>query len=129
MASLDVSQAFDSSFLSELQHLKYDVILNADGVFIQDFEHAVTKKFLGVVTPINSRPSNVQENQFNINSIQIYTQYPLRHQTGDNVADFVLYKGLTYKVNQVQDYSEYGAGFCKVICELMQLDGSLKDEL
>ena len=56
-------------------------------------------------------------------SITIHTVFRLIAGEGDTTADIVTWRGKTYTVSNVNDYSHFGQGFVCATCDLLPLAG------
>lgn len=80
--------------------------------------------FVGVVTADKgSILKRMAEASFVEGSIMIYTKFRLQMVGAGFDADVVTWKGSTYTVTNVGDYSEFGQGFVWAICEPISLPG------
>ena len=118
MASLDVSDAFDVSFLTTFYIGKPNKELDDEGVWQKtNIKYAPQ---IGVVVPDEeSRPTGAVENEYIIKAIKVYIPHNLiLHQNLIAPADIVYYNNQHYKVNEVKDYMNYGNGYCIARCHL-----------
>lgn len=123
MASIDVSDAFDPSFMdSGIICMRLTQTVDDQGVAT---DSAAPISFTGEVVPDEGANlirlpdgSRVRE------TLSIYTMFQLRTQRAGMSADIVTWKGAQYTVAAVDDYMNYGRGFVVAKCELLQLSGA-----
>lgn len=124
MAKLDITKAFDRSFLERL--ILKDVIYNVDenGILKQDTISRTL--FYGVVTPIDT---NTKQNGFVSDTIEIYTMADVTNATADKFATLIEYNDFVYRVINVQSFKNYGKGYYKVIAQNESLNNARIDKL
>jgi hypothetical protein len=114
MPTLDVSEAFDPSFMDDFTVVRRIQTINQNGrVVITPTESAVT----GVV--VAASPNDLQrlpELQYMNKTITIYTQYKLQGPAPGFQPDEILWHGSQYLVRAIDDYSGYGRGFIMAVC-------------
>lgn len=125
MATLDVSAAFDPSFLTPFYVKRPRRVLNDVGEW-QTTGFSL-QKMLGVVTPLTSNPLMNPANGFISEGIKISTQEKLEHQTEVKPADELVYNNRHYQVMTVEDYSKFGAGFYVITAQLSTGNGGSGD--
>lgn len=115
MASLDVSDAFDASFLDTIIVIRRVQTISKYGRQISA-ERAMSS--VGVVVP--SSPDDlvrVPEGQYTNKAITIYTKAIRLQGSSPGVnADKVIWHGSEYVVSALLDYSQYGVGFVAAVC-------------
>ena len=114
MPTLDVSEAFDPSFMDE-----FVVLRRVQGVSAYGRTTVSTKQFtvIGVVVP--SSPNDLQrlpEAQYMNKAITIYTQWKLQGPSPGYQPDQVMWHGSSFLVRALDDYSGWGRGFLQAIC-------------
>jgi len=111
MPFLDVSDVLsDPDFSTSLVLLDRAEVVDTDGFAVSS---VVETPFSGVVTSESGR--NLQrtpEASRSLGGIMVHTQVTLVE------GDEIRWKGATYTVRTVDDYSEYGGGFYAAICDL-----------
>lgn len=124
MANLDVTDAFDPSFLSSGVVIHRIAKLDDEGVFIKTDgdKEDITAVFL----PQNTKTTTAaEENEYIINSLSIFIPIKtVKLQTNITPADIILFNNIRYKVNEVDDYSYYGAGYIRITAELEDAGGT-----
>lgn len=124
MANLDVTDAFDPSFLSSGAVIHRITKLDDEGVFIKTDgdKEDITAVFL----PQNTKTTTAaEENEYIINSLSIFIPIKtVKLQTNISPADIILFNNVRYKVNEVDDYSYYGAGYIRITAELEDAGGA-----
>lgn len=116
-ALLDVSDAFDIQFLSDIIIKRYDIRLNDEGEYEQIGFTA--KKMKAVVIP-NDAQASVNQTHYNVSdSIQAYIKaQKINIQTEITPSDYIVYAGKEYKITGVGNFL-YGKGFVRVLGELV----------
>lgn len=119
MASIDVNDAFDASFISEFYYSKPSIALNEEGVYETKLSNYTVQ--LGVVLPNEtSHTTRDPANEYIIKSIKIYIPaYLLTHQTYIQPADVIYWSNQHYKVDEVRNYMQYGKGYTLIIAALI----------
>jgi galactose-6-phosphate isomerase len=80
--------------------------------------------FSGVVTAAGGQTLQRRaDGEYERGRISIVSKFKLIAGQAGLTADIVAWNGNTYTVVQVDDYSNYGAGFTQAICELIDLTG------
>lgn len=116
MATLDVSDAFDTSFWTAVQLRTVTRQLDAEGVW---YDGAVEVEPLqAVVIPGTTVPTHAEANNYIISSITIYTKVPLPVPTPTEAPAYIIYQNKLYRIDAVNDFGIYGAGFYSAICTL-----------
>lgn len=118
MASLDVTEAFDPCMMSDAIIIHRSATLNDEGVFVKNDDEQ--ENFSAVILPNNTtKPTGEVENEYIVKSLSIFIPKKLaKIQTNIAPADIILWENVRYKVNEIKDYSFYGAGYLHVIAEL-----------
>lgn len=123
MASLDVLDAFDPSFMdSGLMRIRLTQTVDTNGIASNA---AVTTAFAAVVVPKEGAnlvrlPDGSQVHE----TISVYApRFDLQSQSAGLSADIVTWRGAQYTVKGVDGYAHFGAGFVNATCELIPLSG------
>lgn len=114
MPTLDLSDAFDPSFLDDLI-----VERSTESVDIHGRTHASTTLVTieGVVTATSPDDLvRVPEAEYMNKTITIYTQYRLRGPSEGIDSDVIQWHGSRFIVRAVDDFSGYGEGFVQAVC-------------
>jgi hypothetical protein len=114
MPTLDVSEAFDPSFMDCFTVVRRTEIIGQYGR-----PTTSEKRFeaIGVVVP--SSPNDLErlpEIQYMNKAITIYTQCRLQGPSAGYQPDEVVWHGSQFMVRALDDYSGYGRGFIMVVC-------------
>ena len=119
MASIDVNDAFDASFISEFYYSKPKIILNEEGIYVTKLSKY--KVQLGVVLPNETEHTTLDPaNEYIVKSIRVYIPaYLLNHQTYIQPADIIYWNNQHYKAEEVRNYMQYGKGYTIIIAALM----------
>ncbi len=123
MANLDVSDVLCDPDLVDtgLVCVRSTETLSAGG--IASFT-PTNQRFAGVVTSDQGKTLERQAAGERVEgSIRIITRFALQDGAAGQTADTVLWRGRTYTVAQVQDYSNFGRGFVQAKCDLLQITG------
>lgn len=116
-ASLDLSDAFDASFFTDVVIKRYKIRVNDEGETEKIGFTAARIK--AVVIPNDSTASNSQNNYNVTSSIQVYIKAGpnLNIQTSITPSDYIVYDGNEYKVTSAAAF-KYGKSFIRVLAEL-----------
>lgn len=100
--------------------------MNARGIEVDLVAPQVTAQ--GIVTPAkDSRLARLPDGSRLAATLDIYTQFPLTNgfksdDTASRAADIVTWRGRTYTVMAVEDYSHFGQGFIHAQADLLLLN-------
>jgi hypothetical protein len=114
MPTLDVSEAFDISFMDDFTVLRRVETINQRGRLVYGEQRFGAT---GVVVPTS--PNDLQrlpDYQYMNKAISIYTQCQLQGPSPGYQPDEILWHGSQYIVRAVDDYAGYGRGFLMCIC-------------
>ena len=120
MATLDVSDAFDESFLSTLTVYKCNVDLDAEGFWSKTLSDPYIIRV--VKTPNEDKPKTDIQSDYKLKSIEVYSIDKLRNQNAIDAADIIEWNGQKYQVDSVEDYSNYGQGYYHIYASLINAD-------
>jgi hypothetical protein len=71
----------------------------------------------GIIHPTSGKDlDRLMEGDRASESITVFSDTPLSTGTDDRIPDEVEWRGTRYMVSHVQDWGDYGAGWCKAIC-------------
>lgn len=116
-ALLDVSDAFDPLFYSDIVIKRYKLRLNDEG----EYEKIgfTARRIKAVVIPNDARASTNQANFNTTESIQVYIKRSsnLNIQTEITPSDYIVYDNKEYKVTAAAAFL-YGTTFVRVLAEL-----------
>lgn len=123
MALLDVSD-----ILTDPDFVSFGILCERQSQTVGDDGLAINvtdqMKFSGVITSDNGdllvRSDSGERIKGNIN---IHTRFPLVDGQDGRSADIVIWKGRRYTVSSVNDWSDYGRGFVRAICDLIPVTG------
>ena len=113
MASLDVSDAFDSSFLDTVWVKQSKLGVGPDGKWEEQGFSVVA--IPAVVLPLSREPTATDPNAYIVDSIEVYSKSPLL----TSEATYVLHNNAEYRVDSVADYTNVVAGFKRAVCRLV----------
>ncbi len=120
MATLDVSDAFDESFLSTLTVYKCTVDLDDEGFWSKTLSDPYIIRV--VKTPNEDKPKTDVQSDYKLKSIEVYSIDKLRNQNAIDAADIIEWNGQNYQVDSVEDYSNYGQGYYHIYASLVNVD-------
>lgn len=120
MATLDVSDAFDESFLSTLTVYKCTVDLDAEGFWSKTLSDPYIIRV--VKTPNEDKPKTDVQSDYKLKSIEVYSIDKLRNQNAIDAADIIEWNGQNYQVDSVEDYSNYGQGYYHIYASLVNVE-------
>lgn len=120
MATLDVSDAFDESFLSTLTVYKCTVDLDDEGFWSKTLSDPYIIRV--VKTPNEDKPKTDVQSDYKLKSIEVYSIDKLRNQNAIDAADIIEWNGQNYQVDSVEDYSNYGQGYYQIYASLVNVD-------
>ena len=120
MATLDVSDAFDESFLSTLTVYKCTVDLDDEGFWSKTLSDPYIIRV--VKTPNEDKPKTDIQSDYKLKSIEVYSIDKLRNQNAIDAADIIEWNGQKYQVDSVEDYSNYGQGYYHIYASLVNAD-------
>jgi len=123
MALLDVSEVLlDPDFMDSMTCTRYTQTVSSTGMASNT---STTSTFYGVVTSDSGDIlDRIATGERVKGSIVIHTTFRLRDGSGaSQTADMITWKGSTYTVSNVNDYSHFGRGFVSAICDLKPLAG------
>jgi galactose-6-phosphate isomerase len=123
MADLDVTDILcDPDFMdTDLICQRISQVIGTDGVAVNT---PVNIPFAGVVTSDKGDIlERIATGERIKGSILICTQFRLIDGTKGYTADIVLWRGNSYTVASVNDYSHFGPGFVEANCDLKELSG------
>lgn len=123
MALIDVSDVLiDPDFMDSITCTRYAQSVASTGMAANT---ATTSTFYGVVTSESGDILDRTETGERVKgSIVVHTAFRLRDGSGSSqTADMITWKGSTYTVSNVNDYSHFGRGFVSAICDLRPLAG------
>lgn len=123
MALLDVSDVLlDPDFMDQLTVTRFTLSVGLSGVGSRT---STTSTFYGVVTSDSGDIlERVATGERVKGSITVHTKYRLRDGSGaSQTADEITFRGQTYTVSQVNDYSHFGRGFVSAVCDLKPIAG------
>jgi hypothetical protein len=116
MALLDVSEAFDVSFMEPVTIVRRTQVLTNG--FVSTTEVTLTAQ--AVVMPAS--PTDLQrlpEAEWTNKAISVYSIDRLQGVTPTTLPDKVIWHGSNYVVADLQDFSHWGRGFVHAICTSM----------
>lgn len=114
MPTLDVSEAFDQSFMDSFTVVRRVETINQYGRV-----NWTPTQFTATGVVVATSPNDLQrlpEMQYMNKSISIYTQWQLQGPSPGHQPDEIIWHGSQYLVRALDDYSGYGRGFIMVIC-------------
>lgn len=120
MATLDVTDAFDESFLSTLTVYKCTVDLDDEGFWSKTLSDPYIIRV--VKTPNEDKPKTDVQSDYKLKSIEVYSIDKLRNQNAIDAADIIEWNGQNYQVDSVEDYSNYGQGYYHIYASLVNVD-------
>lgn len=120
MATLDVSDAFDESFLSTLTVYKCTVDLDDEGFWSKTLSDPYIIRV--VKTPNEDKPKTDIQSDYKLKSIEVYSIDKLRNQNAIDAADIIEWNGQKYQVDSVEDYSNYGQGYYHIYASLINAE-------
>lgn len=128
MAGLDVSDVInDPDFQSSFTVTSTTRVVGLNGRPILPYTVTGPTAALGVVIPGKSSLRRLDDGSRIEAFIDIWTQYPLTggtkaSDTTSRAADIITWRGRSYTVAMVEDYSDFGAGFLHVSADLLPLN-------
>ena len=126
MATLDVSDAFDESFLSTLTVYKCTVDLDDEGFWSKTLSDPYIIRV--VKTPNEDKPKTDVQSDYKLKSIEVYSIDKLRNQNAIDAADIIEWNGQNYQVDSVEDYSNYGQGYYHIYASLVNVEDRIPAE-
>lgn len=123
MALLDVSEVLiDPDFMDTMTCTRYAQTVASTGMAANT---ATTSTFYGVVTSESGDILDRTETGERVRgNIIIHTVFRLRDGSGTSqTADMITWRGSTYTVSKVNDYSHFGRGFVSAVCDLKPIAG------
>ena len=121
MPWLDVSEVlFDPEFAERLKLERTVERVESNGVAV---EVPVRSEFVGVVVAIRQDIQRSADVETVTGSISVITRTELQDGTQGRSADVVEWRKRRYTVTQVSDYSNYGHGLVRAVCELIPFSG------
>lgn len=123
MPMLDVSEVLlDPMFAERLTIIRREEVVGENGRN-QLSPTTITPKPVGVVTSeSNERIKREDRGQYRDKGIRVHTKFRLRGPSKDASEfqpDIVQWNGNPYVVAQIDDYSQFGAGFTSALCMSM----------
>lgn len=116
MPTLDVSHILYDPRFSQSFEIARTIRMVSPETGVCSTQRAVTPS-QGVVNPLGEDAiSRMPESDRNNSYITVWTQDELRTGTEYQLPDEVIYHGTSWRVERVQDWSAYGAGFYKALC-------------
>lgn len=114
MATLDLSDAFDSSFLTDVLVKRPALQLSPSG----EYEEAGFSVWgmRAVVIPQSSQPTHSEVNDLTTGGLELYVMYGVEPKMQLEPADFIIWCGEEYRIDLMEDYGNYGQGFYHVVC-------------
>lgn len=128
MARLDVSDVInDPDFQSSFTVTSTTRTIGPNGRPILPNTVTGPTAAVGVVIPGKSSLRRLDDGSRIEAFIDIWTQYPLTagtkaNDTTSRAADIITWRGRSYTVAMVEDYSDFGAGFLHVSADLLPLN-------
>jgi hypothetical protein len=114
MATLDVSEAFDLSFLSKFSVIRRKEIIDSHGRSITTEQ--IIDNIDGVITAASPGDlRRVPDYDYQARAYTIYTQYRLQSAHPGYKNDLVIIDGDRYQVVNQLPYHNYGRGFVSVV--------------
>jgi galactose-6-phosphate isomerase len=84
---------------------------------------ATTSGVIGVIVPLSTTElDRFPEGERLHGRVRVITTFRLSSGDAPSTADIVVWKGRQWTVVQVNDYSEFGAGFMDATCEMRPLN-------
>jgi hypothetical protein len=123
MPALDVADVLDDpDFVdSTLVCVRNSQTLGLDG---RASDTPVPLPFAGVVFPASGKQLNRKpDGELITGSISIITRFALLVGAAGLSADVVQWRGNSYTVRAVEDYSHFGAGFAQAVADLVEFSG------
>jgi hypothetical protein len=128
MPLMDVSEALNNPYtLDYFDVIRRAQLVNTSGE-VGIPQPQIFSQVAGVVAPDNApRLQRNPEAQIAGKILLVYTTFALRGQTQDGVPqdyqpDLVIWGGNQFIVVSVDDYSRYGTGFVKAVCDMMDMN-------
>ena len=114
MATLDLSDAFDSSFLTDVLVKRPALQLSPSG----EYEEAGFSVWgmRAVVIPQSSQPTHSEVNDLTTGGLELYVMCGVEPKMQLEPADFIIWCGEEYRIDLMEDYGNYGQGFYHVVC-------------
>lgn len=124
MALLDVSDVvLDPDFADKLTLLRNVQTVGTNGRAVNVPSQ---KTFYGVVTAASgANLARLPSGEMVSGAIIVHSKLPLSSGAPGQTADEIVFRGRTYTVSRVDNYSHFGAGFTAATCELKEVDGLL----
>ena len=129
MASLDVSDAFDPSFLTDfiVRRTMVDVNEHGEGEAVPIDITATGVVIGGFSASGPAGDGGLQragDGERSAGGLTVFTQFRLL--TGDNAlgttADEIVFDGVSYVVFSINDFAHFGAGFVQAVCSQKPLN-------
>lgn len=118
MALLDLSDAFDASFLERVLLKQTNRRLDDKGEWVEVGFSVIAID--AVVLPFTSEVTGSEMNTYLNEAIRVYSTSPLMHQSSDEFGYSILYNNKEYRIDSVEDYQHFGAGFSVATCQLFE---------
>ena len=124
MPLLDVSDVLDDpDFADTFQVVRNFKTANQRGRTVLTPEPV--QNAIGVVQPSSSlNLQRLADGTRSSGSITIWTRYPLSDGDGSEDAHIVFWHNSHWVVRQVDDWSRFGSGYIKAICDLIDLQAA-----
>lgn len=121
MPLLDVSDVLsDPDFADTFDVIRYSESVDADG--INNEAPAPIRGVSGVIQNVGEFSlQRLGDGARLASTIEIHTTFPLTAGTEVQGADEVAYQGALFTVTDVADWSRYGVGYYRAICEMKNL--------
>lgn len=121
MPLLDVSDILSApDFADTFDVTRFTKDVDADGVTVK--RDASVRGVSGVIQNASELTlQRLADGSMLASTIEIHTTFPLTSGVDGQGADEIAYQGATYTVTDVADWSRYGAGFYRAICQMKDL--------
>lgn len=114
MATLDLSDAFDPSFLTDVLVKRPSLQLSPSGIY-EEVGFSVWG-MRAVVLPQSTQPTHSEVNDLTTGGLELYVMQGIEPKMQLKPADTIIWSGEEYRIDLMEDYGHYGQGFYRVIC-------------
>lgn len=122
MPLLDVADVlFDPDFADVFDVVRYAESVNERGRSVRS--EMPLRNISGVIQNVSELSlQRLPDGARLANTIEIHTTFALTSGVGGQDADEVIFQGATYTVTDVADWSRYGVGYYRALCQMKDIE-------